>query len=92
MVNRKDFKKEVHTIAEEIGVTVEEIHMRKMKRKWASCSSKGRLTYDPALLRAPNEKRLEAIIHELLHLRYPNHGRMFKTMFNVYLERFKKNM
>ena len=61
-----------------------------MKRKWASCSTKGRLTYDLALLRVSNEKCLEAIIHELLHLRYPNHGRMFKIMLNVYLTRNKK--
>lgn len=55
-----------------------------MKRKLASCSSKGRLTFSRTLLYAPKEERNKVILHELLHLRYPNHGKMFKLMFNTY--------
>jgi len=80
MVRRKDFKSEVYQLAKEIGVNVTEIHMRKMRNKWASCSSRGRLTFDPAILRMQDRKRYEIVLHELLHLRYPNHGKMFKTM------------
>jgi len=87
MVNRKDFKKEVYKLADEVGVNITEIHMRKMSRKWASCSSRGRLTFDPIILRKPDKSRYEIILHELLHLRYPNHGKMFKTMLNTYLEK-----
>ncbi|MDD3492045.1 MAG: M48 family metallopeptidase [Candidatus Thermoplasmatota archaeon] len=87
MVNRHDFKREVEQLADKIGVTITEIHMRKMSRKWASCSSRGRLTYDPAILRKPDEERYRMIIHELLHLRYPNHGKMFKTMLDIYVEK-----
>jgi len=88
-----EFKKEVKKWAEEIGVEVNEIHLRNMKRKWASCSSKGRLTFDISLLRKPAKKRVEVILHELLHLKYPNHGQMFKTMLNAYLHDIKeKNM
>ncbi|RLF50999.1 MAG: hypothetical protein DRN11_03570 [Thermoplasmata archaeon] len=32
-------------------------------------------------------KRCEIVLHELLHLRCPNHEKMFKTMLNVYLEK-----
>ena len=87
MVRRKDFKSEVYQLAKEIGVNVTEIHMRKMRNKWASCSSRGRLTFDPAILRMPDRKRYEIVLHELLHLRYPNHGKMFKTMLDLYLEK-----
>lgn len=87
MVLRRDFKEEIYQLASEIGVKVTEIHMRKMRNKWASCSSKGRLTFDPAILEMPDKKRYEIVLHELLHLRYPNHGRMFKTMLEVYLKR-----
>jgi hypothetical protein len=87
MITAQQFKKAVYTLAKEIGVEVKEIHMRKMKRKWASCSSKGRLTFDTTLLNETVEVRLRAIIHELLHLKYPNHGRMFKTLFNIYLKK-----
>ena len=86
-MNAEDIKKEVFTWAEKIGVNPKEIHFRQMKRKWASCSSRGRLTFDIALLEEPVEKRAEVIVHELLHLKYPNHGKMFKALVNAYLSK-----
>ncbi|MBE0461745.1 MAG: M48 family metallopeptidase, partial [Candidatus Aminicenantes bacterium] len=80
MISAEDFKNEVRAWADEIGVAVKEIHLRNMKRKWASCSSRGRLTFDLKLLEKQSENRAEVIIHELLHLKYPNHGRMFRAM------------
>ena len=80
-----EFKSEVSKWADRIGVTYREIHLRSMRNKWASCSSKGRITFDPSLLDAPDNVRLEAVIHELLHLRYPDHGGMFRMMLNTYL-------
>jgi predicted metal-dependent hydrolase len=76
---------------EEIGVEAKEIHLRKMKKKWASCSSKGRLTFDPALLEKTKAERSKVILHELLHLKYPNHGKMFNILLNTYLKRAAKN-
>lgn len=87
MVSASEFKREVKRWAEKVGVEVKEIHLRGMKRKWASCSSKGRLTFDTSLLKKEEKERAEVILHELLHLKYPNHGRMFKTLLTVYLNR-----
>ena len=81
------FKKEVQEWAKEIGVSPKEIHIRDLKRKWASCSSKGRLTFSYALLNELAETRSKVIVHELLHLKYPNHGKMFKTLYNSYLKK-----
>jgi len=78
------FKAEVRAWAERIGVQPREIHIRPMKRKWASCSSNGRLTFDLDLLRQPSKVRTEVIIHELLHLRLPNHGRLFRALLGAY--------
>ncbi len=87
MITPENFKQDVRTWAEEIGVEAKEIHLRKMKRKWASCSSKGRLTFDITLLSEPKEQRLKTILHELLHLRYPNHGKIFNRLLNTYLRK-----
>lgn len=78
---------EVWAWARRIGVAdrVREIHIRPMKRKWASCSSRGRLTFDVALLRQPAPFRREVIVHELLHLKAPNHGPLFKALLKAYL-------
>jgi len=87
MVTSSFFKREVASWAKEIGVDIKEIHLREMKRKWASCSSKGRLTFEKELLKKSKEMRTKVIVHELLHLKYPNHGRMFKVMEKVYLDK-----
>ena len=42
--NRADLKGAVQQWADRIGVKVREIHLRSMQRKWASISTKGRLT------------------------------------------------
>lgn len=80
----KDFKKEVFDFAKRIGVKPKEIHIRPMKRKLANCSSRGRLTFSSELLETSAKVRRHAIIHELLHLKYPNHGRIFKLLLNLY--------
>jgi len=83
------FKEEVLTLAEEVGVKPKEIHIQSMQRKWASCSSRGRLTFDKKLLDEAEEVRIKVILHELLHLKYPNHGKMFKLLLDTY---FKKEL
>ena len=80
------FKAEVRAWAEQIGVETNIITLRSMKHKWASCSSKGNLTFGTDLLQQPAEFRRKAIVHELLHLKYPNHGKMFRALEQAYLE------
>lgn len=80
-----DFKQEVMEWAKEVRVSPKEIHVRKMSRKWASCSKKGRLTFSLALLKEPKEIKARAIVHELLHMKYPNHGKMFNALLTVHL-------
>lgn len=86
MITPDELKHEVRKWADKIGVKPHEIHIRKMERKWASCSSKGRITLNSDILTESKEFINEAIVHELLHLKYPNHGRMFKMMLRSYLE------
>lgn len=82
------FRAEVATWAERLGVEPKEIHLRSMKRKWASCSSKGRLTFEPELLKQPAAFRAKVIVHELLHLRIPNHGPLFRATIKAYLAKY----
>ncbi len=84
-VPRDLFLAEVRAWARRIGVEPHDIRLRAMVRKWASCSSKGNLTFDTGLLRQPAAFRAEAIVHELLHLKVPNHGKLFKALEAVYM-------
>lgn len=79
------FKAEVNAWAKKLKVQANEVHVRPMSKKWASCSSKGRLTFNTALLEEPAPFRREVIVHELLHLKVPNHGKVFKALLRAYL-------
>jgi len=79
------FKGEVRAWAKRLGVTPKEIHLRPMKRKWGSCSTSGRLTFNVELLRQPARVRRRVIVEELLHLKVPNHGKLFRALLRAYL-------
>jgi hypothetical protein len=85
-VLKEIFKAEVRSWANEIGVEINTISLREMKNKWASCSSKGNLTFDTGLLDQPADFRRKAIVHELLHLKYPNHGKLFRALEKAFIE------
>lgn len=56
-----------------------------MTKKWASCSTAGRVTFSRDLLRRDRRFREAVIVHELLHLRVRNHGKLFRSLVNAHL-------
>ena len=83
--NKADLKRAVWRWADRIGVKVREIHLRQMRRKWASISTNGRLTLNTDLLSLPETLTEFVIVHELVHLLVPNHGKLFKGYMAAYL-------
>ena len=67
------------------------VRVRPMKRKWGSCSAKGTITLSTSLLRVSNDFREYVIVHELLHLRLKNHGRLFKSYLSTYCPGWKRH-
>ena len=84
-LSKEVFKAEVAAWARRIKVQPKELHVRPMTRKWGSCSTAGRVTFDTDLLAQPEGFRNEIIVHELLHLKVPNHGKLFKVLLKAYL-------
>lgn len=83
--NPSDLKGAVWQWADRIGVEVREVHLREMRRKWASISTNGRLTLNIELLNLPKTLTEFVIVHELVHLLVPNHGKLFKGYMSAYL-------
>ena len=81
----RGLKDEVKRWADRIGVEVREVHLRAMRRKWASISTNGRLTLNTELLHIPAALSEFVIVHELVHLLVPNHGKLFKGYMSAYL-------
>ena len=80
-------KAEVAAWSRRLGVAPAAVQVRPMRRKWGSCSSNSRLTLASDLLRQPASFRAEVIVHELLHLKVPNHSALFKALLRAHLAR-----
>jgi len=59
--------------------------VRPMRHKWASCSTGGQLHFSTDLLPLDPQLWDYVIVHELLHLSVPNHGRLWKALMRAHL-------
>jgi len=83
--SKDQFKIQVIKWAEKISVNPRQIRVQKMTKKWASCSTNGWVCFSTDLLKEPRSFQDYVIVHELLHLQVPNHGKLFKSLLNAYL-------
>lgn len=88
--DKSEFKKAVKSWADKLNVKAHAIAIRPMKNKWASCSTKGNLNFNEELLELEKPIGNYVIVHELLHFRYPNHGRVWKSLMTAYLGDYEK--
>ncbi len=63
--------------SERIGVEYRRIRIGGQRTLWGSCSSRGTLSFNWRLVLAPLEVLDYVVVHELCHLRVPNHSRRF---------------
>lgn len=84
-MDKEHLKIRVHEWAGKMNVSLGEVHIRAMKSKWASLSTDGRLTMDSSLLELRDELCDYVIVHELVHLKVRNHGKLFKSLMHAYL-------
>jgi len=82
---KEQFKAEIAHWAAAMKVKPTQIRVQRMTKKWASCSSKGRVCFSADLLQKSRSFQEYVIVHELLHLQVPNHGKLFKSLMNAYL-------
>lgn len=80
-----DIREKVYYWKDKIGVEISVIQLRNMNRKWASISTNGRLTLNKELINLPNSLVEYVIVHELIHLLVPNHGKLYKAYMSSYI-------
>lgn len=84
------FKEAVTLRARDLRVKPKSIRIQPMTRKWASCSTNGTVTFSKSLLHEKREFQDYVIVHELLHLKIPNHGKLFKSLLESHVPDWRK--
>ena len=80
-----DLRWAVRHWATRLGVQAPRIYLRPMKTKWASISTAGRLILNTDLLAIPKDLGEFVVVHELIHLLAPNHGKVFESFMQAYM-------
>jgi len=81
---RRAARELVRMIADEeapvLGVEYARIQVRDQRTRWGSCSTRGTLSFNWRLVLAPFAVLDYVVVHELCHLREPNHSRRFWSL------------
>lgn len=77
----KEFKKR--------NITSDIFIIRNMKRRWGSCTAGKRIIINTELIKAPKGCIEYVIVHEMCHLKYPNHSESFYKLQNKIMPNWK---
>jgi len=86
----QDLRRRTLAWAFKLKVSPRVVRVQAMRRKWGSCSSAGTVTLARDLCEQEGIFQDYVIVHELLHLRYSTHGRMFKVLMAVHIPDWRK--
>lgn len=68
-----------------LAVQVTRVQIRKMRSKWGSISTAGILTLADDILGLSPTLAEYIVVHELMHLQYPDHRRGWRISMSMYL-------
>ena len=71
--------------AGQLRVQPQRVRIQTMRRKWGSCSPAGCVTISADLVKRPAAFQDFVVVHELLHLRIRNHGKLFHATLRAHL-------
>lgn len=74
---RARFEPLLQQLAAQMGVSYQRLQLRSQRSRWGSCSTRGTISLNCALLFQPPEVVRYLMIHELAHRRHMNHSQRF---------------
>ena len=82
----KILREYVHKWESITGLKVEEWTIRKMRTRWGSCNTRSRkIIFNLDLIKKKPEFIEYVVLHEIVHIKIPNHGSTFKAMLDKYI-------
>jgi len=76
----KRYLEKCYMVASRHNVPEPLLMIRKMRKRWGSCSIKGRITLNFNLVKVPVHCIEYVIMHELCHLKHNNHSKAFYSL------------
>ena len=73
-----------------LKVNPEQVQIKRLPGKWGSCAPNGVVTLADDLAREAEDFQDYVIVHELLHLRYRDHGVQFKAMMTALVPKWRE--
>lgn len=86
---RIEIEEAVRLQAVRMNLRVRSVSIRDQRTRWGSCSSRGALSFNWRLIMAPPRVLEYVVIHELAHLRQPNHSPEFWKVVAQYEPDYK---
>lgn len=87
---RKVVRRRVDYWAQRLSVRPRLVRVQRMTQKWGSCSTSGIVTLAADLADQDSDFQNFVIAHELLHLRVPNHGKLFKALMTAHVPDWRR--
>lgn len=73
------------------GIAKPEVTVKKMKSRWGSCDSdKKKIILNTELIKAPSHCIEYVVMHELCHLKYPDHDKTFYRFLTLVMPDWKE--
>ena len=86
---RAQLYEKVRYWSQRLKVEARIIRVQRLTRKWGSCSATGIITLAEDLIEQEQDFQDFVIAHELLHLRVPTHGRLFKALMTAHVPNWR---
>lgn len=67
------------------GIPYPSLALRRMSKRWGSCTPEGKILLNPALIKAPVYCIDYVLVHELCHLKHHNHSSAFYHLKSKYM-------
>jgi predicted metal-dependent hydrolase len=85
-----ELKRRVMSWAVKLKVNPRVVRIQRMSTKWGSCSPSGTITLAFDLVDETHRFQEYVIVHELLHLRYSGHGRVFRAVLGAHVPDWRR--